>query len=262
MNPQFETISAANSYFAFKDNISNVASFLKLDTVIDFTVLSKFYNNILNNPKSSFGKHFWKKFAIQNQNIKKFKGKTINYKFKMVLEKVKEMKRTTSVSKWYFQPNCEKCNKRCCPDEILQWQLNDNGDHYCNCEFVKCITKRDFLASKYKNKIKKLNRRREYLIKQLDENYSKTDDAFRQKEEFDNMPSFKSLIPILKNLKKNARYKSTRSQSQRLYLEVKRLYQEENNERPNMNYKAPPDNKDDDDLGLNLNFSDTEDDYF
>ena len=77
MNPKFETIHHSNPYFAFKDNISNIASFLKLNTVIKFTALSRFYNNILNNPKSSFGKHFWKEYAIQNQNIKKFKGKQL-----------------------------------------------------------------------------------------------------------------------------------------------------------------------------------------
>lgn len=173
MNPQFETIDAANSYFAFKDNISNVASFLQINTVINFTALSRFYNNILNNSKSSFGKHFWKEFAIENL--------------------------------------------------------------------------------KYKQ---------ENLLRQLNECQEKLEETTKEKEEFDNAPSFKSLIPILENLKENAHYKSTRSQSQRLCLEVKSLYQQENNERPNMNYKAPPENENNNDSDFEFSLSDIENEDF
>lgn len=253
MNPLFETIQDSNRYYAFKDNISNVASFLKINTVINFTALSKFYKNILNNPKSSFGKHFWKVFAIQNQKIKKFKGKTINYKFKMVLEKVREMKRITNPSSYsfvQFAPYCDKCHKISWPDEIILWQLSDNGEKFCNCKIVKCKTKRDFLKSKYQNNIEYLKFNSRHLIRLLRENNAKIDDAIERKKEFDNTPSFKSLLPILENLKENAHYKSTRSQSQRLYLEVKKLFQQENYERLNINYRAPSENENDDDLGF------------
>mgnify|MGYP000203138048 FL=1 len=251
MNPIFETIQDSNRYYAFKDNISNIASFLKLDTVINFTALSKFYINILNNPKSSFGKNFWKEYAIQNQKIKKFKGKIINYKFKIVLKRVREMKRITDPSSnFWFNPRCDKCHKITWPDEIVQLQLNDSGQQFCNCKIVKCKTKRDFLKSKYQNNIEYYKFKRRVLIKQLRENNAKIDDAIERKKEFDNMPSFKSLLLILENLKENAHYKSTRSQSQRLYLEVKKLFQKEKYERPNINYKAPPENETNDDLEL------------
>lgn len=240
MNPLFETMGAANSYFAFKNNISNIASFLKLDTVINFTALSKFYNNILNNPKSSFGKNFWKEFAIQNQNIKKFKGANINYFFKIILKKVKELKRATNLNYYNFFPFCDKCDKECCPDDYSIWHGNDAGYRYCNCKIVKCKTKRDFLKAKYQKTIENHTKRNDHLMSLIEENRAKLKDAIKQKEKLDNMPNFKSIIPVLENLKENARYKNTRSQSQRLYLEVKNLSEKEKNERPNMNYTAPP----------------------
>ena len=67
------------------------------------------------------------------------------------------------------------------------------------------------MASKYKNKIENLKYKQENLLRQLKECQEKLEEATKEKEEFDNTPSFKNLIPILENFKENAHYKSTRS---------------------------------------------------
>lgn len=236
MEQRFVNIRDSKPYYAFKNNISNIASFLPLGTMTHFTALSKFFNNILNNSKSSFGRNFWKYYAIKNKSIKKYKG-NINYQFKIVYEKVKQMKRVINTTNHYFSPFCDNCDKTAYPDEFSWWVWQHQPDYVCNCKIVKCQTKREFLESKNDQKIFDLEFKRNALINELKYTESKLKVAYDKKEELSNAPSYKIFIPILENLKETAHYKTTRSQSQKLLLEVKSLSAQENRERPNINYK-------------------------
>jgi len=240
MEPKFKSICDSNSYYAFKNNISIISLFLPLGTVLTFSALSRYYDNILNHPKESFTRRFWKQYAILNGGIKKFKGKSINYKFKLINEKVKQSKRLISTSNYWFSPYCKNCNKRSQPDDFYIYYFNDTGDYYCNCKIVNTETKLQFLKSRCATKISNLVRKRQCLYDEIDVLNQKINDLHGEEDSLRTVPSFKNMIPILENLKENSHYKNTKSQARRLLLEVKQLSESENPIRKNINYKAPP----------------------
>ena len=77
----FKTIQQANAYQVFCQEgiMPRISWFLPKNTVIHFKVLSKYFNNLLNESKSDFGRIFWKSWAVKTYTIKFFKSKNHNY---------------------------------------------------------------------------------------------------------------------------------------------------------------------------------------
>ena len=61
---------------------------------------------------------------------------------------------------------------------------------------------------------------------------------FKEKE-LKKIPSWAGLVPMIKNMKENARYKVARTQANNLLKKVKALINQHAGRRPNVNYQAP-----------------------
>lgn len=242
---EFQTIHQANAYQAFcQEGIMPLISwFLPKSTVIHFTVLSKYFNNLLNNPKSDFGRFFWKSWAVKTDNIKFFKSKNHNYKLKLVQKTIAETKRKLKEQKFNihrFRPICKNCNKSGKPDIYYDYFFNDI--YYCNCKIVDSETIRDAMKKNFTLRRKYLEYRKTELLKELEDIEVEYEETNKKESEFDKIPTYKSMLPILKILKKNAHYKNNRKQAERAYKEVFKLSQRDCRERLNYNYKPQPNN--------------------
>lgn len=237
----FKTIQEANAYEAFCQEgiMPRISWFLPKSTVIHFTVLSKHFNNLLNDPKSDFGKIFWKNWAVKTNNIKFFKSKNHNYKLKLVQQTIAETKRKLkeqNFNMYRFLPVCKNCNKPGKPDVYYNYIFNDTH-YYCNCKIVDSDTIRDAMKKKFNLKRNYLEHRKKELIKQLEDIEVQHEEINKKENEFDKIPTFKSMLPVLEDLKKNAHYKNNRKQAERAYNEVLKLSKRNCRKRHNYNYK-------------------------
>ena len=144
MEPVFNNRNEFIRYSVFKQHLSCLSLFLDLKTVNHFSSLSIYFNNLLNNPKSEFGWMFWKSWAVKNGGIKAFKGKNINYKFKLMKARLdfhlKNAKRN-KLSSWSENVMCQNCNKMCCVEKFRIHMFEDRYDQFCNCEITNCESK-------------------------------------------------------------------------------------------------------------------------
>ena len=154
----------------FKEEITRFALFLPKGTAIHFSVLSRFFYNLLNNPTSAFGRMFWKTLAVKNDGIKPFKGKQINFKFKMMREMLNSIKKKVKVHKvpqWRASPTCQNCGKRCYPDKFDRWYFDDEYNHYCNCKMVTCESKIECIERDLKMKKQAIIDKKRLLVLQM-----------------------------------------------------------------------------------------------
>lgn len=242
----FQTVQQANAYQAFCQEgiMPRISWFLPKSTVIHFTVLSKHFNNLLNNPKSDFGRIFWKSWAVKTNNIKFFKSKNHNYKLKLVQQTFAETKRKLKEQKFNinrFRPVCNNCNKYGKPDTRYNYFFND-VTYYCNCKIVDSETIRGAMKNHFTMRRTYLEFRKKKLLKELEDIEVEYGEINKKENEFDKIPTYKSMLPILENLKKNAHYKNNRKQAERAYNEVFKLSQKDCRERFNYNYKPQPNN--------------------
>ena len=115
-------------YSVFKGQMSIIGLFLDMETLNHFSALSRYINNLLNNPKSEFGRLFWKNWAVKNGGIKCYKSKRIDFKFKQMMKRFCEIKKNVkvhSVPFWRAGDVCLNCGKRCYPDKFDRWYFDD-----------------------------------------------------------------------------------------------------------------------------------------
>ena len=248
----FKNIKEANKYNAFDKNLLDIAYCLRLESVINFTALSTHFNKVINDRKSIF----LKKWAVKTKNMKYFKSKACDsdhYKLKLVAKRVSDIKKKIAKfpsPSWQKELLCRKCNKYALPDNFWVRYHRDYYNQFCNCKMVDCISKRELIMQeihdrKQSEKFKKnnLEEKKNALLRQLkkiDEKMEKVDEKIekldQQEKEFKTVPSYKSMVPLIKNLKENGHYKNTRKQAEKLFNEVTKLVSENSNERINVNY--------------------------
>lgn len=242
MEPVFPTFAASRPYTAFKQEMTLIALFLDNQTVNHFSALSRYFNNLLNNPKSVFGRMFWKTLAVKNDGIKAFKSRRINFKLKQMMKVFGEIKKKVKVHKvpqWRSYSTCQNCGKRCYPDKFDRWYFDDEYNHYCNCEIVDCESKigcieRD-LAMKKQTIIDK-KRRLMWQMRRLDE---RMEDLVEKEANVNSIHHLEKMKPALQNMKQNGHYKATRDQATRALKEMETYDSWLCRVRRNVNYKAP-----------------------
>ena len=237
MTQTFKNIKEANKYNAFDKNLLDIAYCLPLESMINFTALSTHFNKVINDRKSVF----LKKWAIKTNGMKYFKSKTFDFnhcKLKLVTERVCDTKKKMAkfpTPPWWKPLLCRKCDKYNIP-MFHRCYYEDRNNEYCNCEIMDCISKREQIEQEIHDREKKLIRKRQNLINDLclvDENIKKLK---QQKKELKAIPSYKSMVPLIKNLKENGHYKNTRKQAEKLLSKVMKLVLENANERVNANF--------------------------
>lgn len=242
MEPVFTTFAASRSYFAFKQEMTRIGLYLPKDTVIHFTALSRYFNNLLNNPKSDFGRMFWKTLAVKNGGIKAYKSKRINFKFKQMMNVFGEIKKKVKVHKvpqWRSYSTCQNCGKRCYADKFDRWYFDDEYNRFCNCEIVNCESKISIIKRDLEMKKRAINDRKRELRLQLQRLDDRMEDLVEKEKNVNSIHHLEKMKPALENMKQNAHYKSTRVQAKKALDELKKYDSWLCRERPNLNYKAP-----------------------
>ena len=237
MNYNFKSLQEANAYQIFSNEIlmSRISWFSPLSTIIHFTVLSKHFYKLLNDPKSEFGRLFWKNWAVKTNTIKYLKLKTHNYKLKLVKSMITRKQRKFNSYPRYGINFCRRCNLKCHPDYKWSYYLPKKGE-YCNCKIVDCDTQLDRIRNSFQKRRENLELKRINLIKQLENISVEKEKINKAEENFNKIPLFKSMLPVLKKLKENARYKNSRSLAKSLYNDTLNLYKLQKRKRKNINY--------------------------
>lgn len=241
MEPRFPTFAASRSYAAFKQEMTRFALFLPKETVIHFSVLSRYFNNLLNNPKSDFGRMFWKTLAVKNYGIKLFKGRNINYKFKMMracFNSIKKKVKVHKVPQWRSYSTCQNCGKRCYPDKFDRWYFDDEYNA-CNCEIVNCESKIATIKRDLEMKKRAINDKKRELRLQLQRLDDRMEDLVEKEANVNSIHHLEKMKPALENMKQNGHYKSTRDQAKKALEEMKKYESWLCREKRNVNYKAP-----------------------
>ena len=238
--PGFSSLSEMIPFNAFNQHITLIALYLDKETVNHFTALSRYFENLLNNEKSEFGRRFWKTIAVQNWGIKPFKSERINFKFKQMIVHFHNIKNKVNVHKvpwWRCYDTCENCGMECYPDTLKPWCYDDEYNRYCNCPIVVC-------DSKYEMIIKNLNLKRERILNkkvELREQLRRLDDKMEELDEkeksVNSIHQIKKMIPEFEKMKEKARYKQTRIQATKVLKELKKYEAWLDRERPNVNFK-------------------------
>lgn len=240
MEHVFSSLSEMIPFNVFNQHITLFALYLDKETVNHFTALSRYFENLLNNEKSDFGRMFWKTIAVQNWGIKPFKSGRINFKFKQIVMHFHNIKNKVNVHKlppWRSFGTCEKCGKKSNPDHFRPWCYDDEYNRYCNCPVVVC-------DSKYEMIIKDLNLKRQEIINrkaQLREQLRRLDDRMKELDEkeksVNSIHQIKKMIPEFEKMKEKAHYKQTRIQATKVLKEVKKYEVWLHRERTNLNFK-------------------------
>jgi len=242
MDPVFTTLDASRPYFAFKQEMTRIGLYLPKETVIHFSALSRYFNNLLNNPKSDFGRMFWKILAVKNGGIKAYKSKRINFKFKQMMKVFGQIKKKVKVHKvpeWRSYSTCKNCGKRCYPDKFDRWYFDDEYNNYCNCEIVNCESKIATIKRDLEMKKRSINEKKRVLRLQLLRLDDRMEDLVEKEANVNSIHHLEKMKPAFENMKQNAHYKSTRVQAKKALDEMKKFDSWFCRERPNANYKAP-----------------------
>ena len=238
----FSSLSEMIPFNAFNQHITLIALYLDKKTVNHFTALSRYFNNILLNPRSDFGMIFWKNLAVQNGGIKCFKSKRINYRFKQMLNDLNEIKKDLTahnVPKWRYQATCKKCGMLCCPDRFNEWYYHDRYNRYCNCPITICDSKFEITLNNLKSKKAALVVRKEELLRQMLRLDDKIEEFVKKEEKMKAIYKLEKMKPALESINVNGRYKSTRTQAGNALEEIDIYSSWLVRERPNVNYKVP-----------------------
>ena len=242
MDPVFATFAASRPYTAFKQEMTPIALFLDNQTVNHFSALSRYFNNLLNNPKSDFGRMFWKTLAVKNGGIKAFKSKRINFKFKRMMNVFGKIKNNVKVHKlpiWRSYSTCQNCRKRCYPDKFDEWYFDNRYNNFCNCEFVNCESKIVIIKDDIEETKLRLIERKRRLVLQLLRLDERIEDLVVKEKKMNTIHHLEKMKPAFENMKLNGHYKSTRDQAARALNEMEHYDTWLCRERRNLNYKPP-----------------------
>lgn len=238
MEHVFDNQTKFFAYLAFKQQMSRLSLFLDIKTVTSFTALSKYFLNILNNPKSEFGKSFWKAWAVKN-GVKAYKGKTMNFRFMYMKKMFGDFKKKINHYKIHRRFTCLRCGNPCA-EEYIEWYYHDRYYHYCNCEkswygISKITSIQNEISEK---KMAKLAKKKELLeqLKKLDLDIEKLENQEKDYSTRMNLDGFKYSVGVIK---KSAHYSNTRKQATKLLKDVESFERSIGCERRNLNYKPP-----------------------
>ena len=244
MEPNFDgQVAKFQAYNVFKQQMDFLSLYLNLPTIIHFTALSRYFNNILNNSTSDFGQKFWKTWAVRIGGIKLYKSKTINYKFKLVRKAMDDIKKNMKAFKLHRDnlekefPACHKCNRRC--SRVCTNKHFDNVDGcYCNCKIS--IIKSDVRIIEDEidyNKRKIVKKRRELYqqIYKLNEKLIVLDETKNKVQSYKRLDKIKT---VLVNISKNDPKSSVRNQASKALLDYNKCKLKTSNVLKNPNYNA------------------------
>ena len=236
MEPVFDNQTKFFAYLAFKQQMSRLSLFLDIKTVTSFTALSKYFLNILNNPKSVFGKSFWKVWAVRN-GVKAYKGKRMNFRFMYMKKMFGDFKKKVNHHIIHSSLTCLKCGKPCA-DRFVEWYYNDQFDFYCNCEKIQLdVSKITTIKLEISKKKKEKLMKRQGLLRQLkklDMDIEKLENQEKDYSSTMNLGRFKYSVGVIKE---NAHYSNTRKQATKLFKDVEVFERSIACERRNLNYK-------------------------
>lgn len=216
-----------------------LSCFLPLSTIIHFSSLSRFFKKAIDDPKSDYGRIFWKTWAIQTKQIRKFKGKTINFKFKLVKQRVSVLNETIDKYECKYRNGyntCKLCYKPSCPDRFREYVFYNTS--FCNCQLTNSYTIKQLTVIGIEKKKISLRKKMDKLKK----NYKKAKEKMKELDneivKVNSLQSWKSMIPVVRTLKNHSRYKGTRTQSERLLKKVIEFEIKDKNYRRNLNFNS------------------------
>ncbi len=242
MEPVFPTFAASRPYTAFKQEMTRIGLFLPKETVEDLSALSRYFNDLLNNPKSDFGRMFWKTWAVKNDGIKRYKSNRINYKFKQMMKVFGEIKKNVKVHKlpmWRTHFTCQNCGKRCYPDKFDRWYFDDQYNYFCNCEIVDCESKIGCIERDLSNNKQAIIDKKRELRLQLLRLDERMELLVEKEKKMKTIRHIEKMKPAFENMKQNGHYKATRDQATRALKDMEKYDAWFQRERRNANYKAP-----------------------
>ena len=241
MEPVFNNRSEFIRYSVFKQHLSCLSLFLDLKTVNHFSSLSIYFNNLINNPKSEFGWMFWKSWAVKNGGIKAFKGKNINYKFKLMKARLdfhlKNAKRN-KLSSWSENVMCQNCNKMCCVERFRIHMFEDRYEQFCNCEITNCESKLEMFEKQIRWEKEAIIRRKKQLLHQLERLDVRMEKAKEKEKKLKSVTFVEKMKCAFENVKENDRYKSIRNQADKALKQIGIFRSYTLRERWNPNYRA------------------------
>ena len=236
----FSSLSEMIAFNAFNQNIMLIALYLNKKTANQFTALSMYFNNILLNPNSDFGRIFWKNLAVQNGGIKCFKSKRINYRFKQILHDLNEIKKDLTahnVPRWCYHATCQRCGMLCCPDRFKECYYHDRHNLFCNCPITICDSRFEITLNNIESTKAALLVRKEELLRQMLRLDNRIEEFVKKEKKMKSIYKLKKMKPALKSINVNGRYKSTRTQAGNALEQIDIYSSWLVRERPNVNYK-------------------------
>ena len=241
MEPVFPTFAASRPYTALKQEMIRIGLFLPKETVNHFSALSRYFNNLLNNPKSDFGRMFWKTLAVKNGGIKAYKSKRINYKFKQMMKVFGEIKKKVKVHKvpmWRYS-TCQNCGLLSNPDKFDRWYFDDEYNDYCNCKIVDCESKIGRIERDLSSKKQDIIDKKRLLVLQMRMLDDKMEVLVEKEKKVNSIRHVEKMKPAFENMKQNGHYKATRDQATRALKDMEKYDSWFCRVRRNVNYKAP-----------------------
>lgn len=248
MEPVFNNPGDFIPYSVFKQHMMLIGLFLDKKTANHFSALSRYFNNLLNNPKSDFGRMFWKTLAVKNDGIKCYKSNRINYKFKQMMKVFGEIKKNVKVHKlpmWRTYSTCQNCGKRCQPDRFDRWYFDDDWNISCNCEIVDCESKISLIERDLSNRKQAIIDKKRELRLQLLRLDERMELLVEKEKKMKTIRHIKKMKPAFENMKQNGHYKATRDQATRALKDMEKYDTWFQRERRNANYNVEFDDDDD-----------------
>lgn len=243
MEPVFPTFAASRPYTALKQEMIRIGLFLPKETVNHFSALSRYFNNLLNNPKSDFGRMFWKTLAVKNGGIKAYKSKRINFKFKQMMKVFGEIKKKVKVHKVPMRPGsvstCQNCGLDGNPDRFNRRYFDDEYNDYCNCKIVDCESKIGRIERDIEMKKRDIEMKKRVLVSEMRFLKKKMKYLVKKEKNLNSIHHLEKMKPALENMKQNGHYKETRDQATRALKDMEKYDSWFCRVRRNVNYKAP-----------------------
>jgi hypothetical protein len=225
MEPAFNKYSDFIMNAVLNEHMTLLGLFLDLKTVNHFSVLSRYYNNILNNPKSHFGRMFWKSWAVKNGGIKSFCSSHINFKFKMMKKMFDTIKKNVKVRelprhRCYFK--CQNCTKECFPDKYDQYYFYGLPGGYCNCEFLNSKSKIEIIELDITLNMQEIVVSRRNLQKAIQRLDDRMEVLVKKEKKVKTIRHLEKMKSALQNVEQNDHYKETRKQAGKALKELKK----------------------------------------
>ena len=245
MQTVFDRASDFFGYSVFNKHLGELAAFLPLQTVVGFGATSKYFYNQLNDPKSAYAQCFWKGWAVRNGGIKKFKGKSIDFKFKLMQKKLsaanklaRKLNTTLHTQRLGLGTVCRNCNKPCCPLFAFEPFFRDTGWHYCNCRMTDCLSEVELMKAQITRQARGEEQRQRGLLRALEESYAREAALKKKLEATESFSKISLMRPALLHVSLTGRTKSVRQQALKALGDADKLHDKTRTVRANPNYKA------------------------